>query len=250
MFNMRIIARIDIKNNFVIKGINLEGLRKVGDPYELITKYYEQGVNEIIIQDSVASLYGRNNLFDFIKSITKEIFIPITLGGGIRSLSDIEKALKSGADKVAINSKALEDPNFIKQASNEFGSSTIVSSIEAKKISDNLWEPYKFCGRERTNINIVEWIKIIQENECGEILLTSIDHEGTKQGFDLEMINSLYEIIEKPIIISGGCGSLNHLKEVFKEYKDEAIAIASVLHYKILEINDIKSITNEKNLHT
>ena len=133
MFNMRIIARIDIKNNFVIKGINLEGLRKVGDPYELITKYYEQGINEIIIQDSVASLYGRNNLFDFIKSITKEIFIPITLGGGITSLSDIEKALKSGADKVAINSKALEDPNFIKQASNEFGSSTIVSSIEAKK---------------------------------------------------------------------------------------------------------------------
>ena len=195
MFNMRIIARIDIKNNFVIKGINLEGLRKVGDPYELITKYYEQGINEIIIQDSVASLYGRNNLFDFIKSITKEIFIPITLGGGITSLSDIEKALKSGADKVAINSKALEDPNFIKQASNEFGSSTIVSSIEAKKISDNLWEPYKFCGRERTNINIVEWIKIIQENDCGEILLTSIDHEGTKQGFDLEMINSLYKIL-------------------------------------------------------
>ncbi len=247
---MRIIARIDIKNNFVIKGINLEGLRKVGDPYELIMKYYEQGINEIIIQDSVASLYGRNNLFDFIKSITKEIFIPITLGGGIRFLSDIEKALKSGADKVAINSKALEDPNFIKQASNEFGSSTIVSSIEAKKISDNLWEPYKFCGRERTGINLVDWIKTIQENDCGEILLTSIDHEGTKQGFDLEMINSLYEIIEKPIIISGGCGSLNHFKEVYKDYKDEAIAIASVLHYKILEISNIKSITNEKNLHT
>ena len=130
---MRIIARIDIKNNFVIKGINLEGLRKVGDPYELITKYYKQGIDEIIIQDSVASLYGRNNLFDFIKDITKEIFIPITLGGGIRSLSDIEKALNSGADKVSINTRALENPNFIKEASNEFGSSTIVSSIEAKK---------------------------------------------------------------------------------------------------------------------
>ena len=129
---MRIIARIDIKNNFVIKGINLEGLRKVGDPYELITKYYERGINEIIIQDSVASLYGRNNLFDFIKDITKEIFIPITLGGGIRSLSDIEKALSSGADKVSINTRALENPNFIKEASNEFGSSTIVSSIEVQ----------------------------------------------------------------------------------------------------------------------
>jgi cyclase len=247
---MRIIARIDIKNNFVIKGINFEGLRKVGDPYELITKYYEQGIDEIIIQDSVASLYGRNNLFDFIKDITKEIFIPITLGGGIRSLLDIEKALKSGADKVAINTKALEDSNFIKEASNEFGSSTIVSSIETKKISDNFWEPYKFCGRERTNRNVVEWIKTIQENGCGEILLTSIDHEGTKQGFDLEMISSVYEIIEKPIIISGGCGSLNHFKEVYKDYKDEAVAIASVLHYKILEISDIKNIINEKNLHT
>ncbi len=242
---MRIIARIDIKNNFVIKGINLEGLRKVGDPYELITKYYEQGINEIIIQDSVASLYGRNNLFDFIKEITKEIFIPITLGGGIRSLSDIEKALKSGADKVAINSKALEDPNFIKEASNEFGSSTIVASVETKKINDNFWEPYKFCGRERTNINVAEWIKTIQQNGCGEILLTSIDNEGTKKGFDLEMIDSVYKIIDRPIIISGGCGSLNHFKEVYRKYKDEAIAIASVLHYKILEIDDIKSIIDE-----
>ena len=247
---MRIIARIDIKNNFVIKGINLEGLRKVGDPYELITKYYERGINEIIIQDSVASLYGRNNLFDFIKDITKEIFIPITLGGGIRSLSDIEKALSSGADKVSINTRALENPNFIKEASNEFGSSTIVSSIEAKKISNNFWEPYKFCGRERTNIDVVTWIKTIQKNGCGEILLTSIDHEGTKQGFDLEMINSLYSIIEKPLIISGGCGSLNHVSDLYKDYKDEAIATASVLHYKILEIDDIKKLTDEKNLHT
>lgn len=250
MLIVRIIARIDIKNNFVIKGINLEGLRKVGDPYELITKYYKQGIDEIIIQDSVASLYGRNNLFNFINEITKEIFIPITLGGGVRSLSDIEQALNSGADKVAINSKALEDPNFIKEASNEFGSSTIVASVEAKKITDNIWEPYKFCGRERTGINIVDWIKIIQENGCGEILLTSIDNEGTKQGFDLEMIDSLYEIIDRPIIISGGCGSLNHFKEVYKKYKDEAIAIASVLHYKILEIDNIKSSINEKNMHT
>ena len=247
---MRIIARIDIKNNFVIKGINLEGLRKVGDPYELITKYYEEGIDEIIIQDSVASLYGRNNLFDLIKDITKEIFIPITLGGGIRSLLDIEKALNSGADKVAINSKALENSNFIKEASNKFGSSTIVASIEAKKISDNLWEPYKFCGRERTNINLVEWITTIQENGCGEILLTSIDHEGTKQGFDLEMINTFYDIIKKPLIISGGCGSLNHFSEIYKNYQDEAIAIASVLHYKMLKIDDFKNIVDEKNLHT
>ena len=186
---MRVIARIDIKNNYVIKGINLEGLRKVGDPVQLITKYYVNGIDEIIISDSVASLYGRNNLFNFIKEITKEVFVPITLGGGIRSLKDIEKALNSGADKVSINSKALENPTFLKEASNTFGSSTIIASVEAKKIGHMKWEPYKCCGREKTNRDLKEWIKTIQDKNCGEILITSIDHEGTKKGFDLEMLN-------------------------------------------------------------
>ena len=248
--NKRIIARLDLNNAQLVKGKFLEGLRKLGDPRPFIKKYYDEMIDEIILLDAVASLYDRNSNYDFLKEICKEFYIPITIGGGINSIKDVELAFESGADKVAINSKALEDPNFIKEASNEFGSSTIVASVEAKKITDNIWEPYKFCGRERTGINIVDWIKIIQENGCGEILLTSIDNEGTKQGFDLEMIDSLYEIIDRPIIISGGCGSLNHFKEVYKKYKDEAIAIASVLHYKILEIDNIKSSINEKNMHT
>ena len=159
---MRIIARLDVKNNFVIKGINFEGLRKIGNPLKLAKKYYEEKIDEIMFIDAVASLYNRNNLFDIINESTKEIFCPITLGGGIRSLKDIEKALKSGADKVAINSHAIENPQFIKLAVENFGSSTILVNIEAKKI-ENDWEIYKYYGRERTDIKLGSWIDTVQE---------------------------------------------------------------------------------------
>ena len=239
---MRTIARIDIKNHHVIKGINLEGLRKIGNPENIIREYYLNGIDEIIIIDSVASLYGRNNLFDLIQKITKDIFVPIVLGGGIRSLKDIENSLKSGADKVAINSKALENPNFLSEAVSNFGESTIIVNIEAKKIGENRWEPYKFCGREKTNLNLIDWINVIQDRGCGEILLTSIDKEGTETGFDIDLITNVYEIIKKPLIISGGCGNLNHIQQVKKKFKNLSVAIASVLHYKTLDICEIKKI--------
>ena len=204
---MRTIARIDIKNNYVIKGINLEGLRKIGNPVDIAKNYYAGGIDELLIIDSVASLYGRNNLFDLIKNITKDIFVPITLGGGIRSLKDIENALKSGADKVAINSMALENPNFLSQAVSNFGESTILVNIEAKKISKNKWEPYKFCGREKTNLDINNWISEIQKKGCGEILLTSIDKEGTETGFDIELLENVREKLKKPLIFYGWVGN-------------------------------------------
>ena len=238
---MRTIARIDIKNDSVIKGINLEGLRKIGDPVKIAKEYYASGIDELLIIDSVASLYGRNNLFNLIKKITNEIFVPITLGGGIRSLKDIENALNSGADKVAINSKALEDPNFLNEATSNFGESTIVANIEAKKITDSSWEPYKFCGRERTNFNVNDWINTIQDEGCGEILLTSIDKEGTEMGFDIDLIKNVYEIIKKPLIVSGGCGSLDDIIEVRKKFKNVSVALASVLHYKTLKISEINA---------
>ena len=239
---MRTIARIDIKNDKVIKGINLEGLRKIGDPINIVREYYKNGIDELLIIDSVASLYGRNNLFDLIKNITKDIFVPITLGGGIRSLKDIENALNSGADKVAINSMALENPKFLIEAISNFGESTILVNIEAKKIKENQWEPYKFCGREKTNLELNNWIKEIQDKGCGEILLTSIDKEGTETGFDIELIQSIEGIVKKPLIISGGCGNLEHIEELKKKFKKVSIALASVLHYKILEIFEIKKI--------
>ena len=241
---MRIIARLDIKNNYVIKGINLEGLRKIGSPKIIIEKYYKEGIDEIIIIDSVASLYGRNNLFSLIKDITKEVFVPITLGGGIKNIKDIEKALNSGADKVAINSAALENPKLIEEASNIFGASTIVSYIEAKKISSNKWEPYKYCGRERSNIDLIDWVKEIQKKGCGEILLTSVDKEGTELGFDIELIENIKKNIYKPLIISGGCGSVDDILNIQKRYPDDSVAIASVLHYEKVKISNIKKNIN------
>ena len=195
-----------------------------------------------MIIDSVASLYGRNNLFDLIKNITKDIFVPITLGGGIRSLKDIENSLNSGADKVAINSMALENPNFLSEAVSNFGESTILLNVEAKNISKNKWEPYKFCGREKTDIDVNDWINEAQNKGCGEILLTSIDKEGTETGFDIELLESVKKIVKKPLILSGGCGNLNHISKLKANYNNISIAVASVLHYKTLTISEIKKI--------
>lgn len=236
---MRIIARLDVKNNFVIKGINFEGLRKIGDPLKLAKKYYEEKIDEIMFIDAVASLYDRNNLFNIIDQSTKEIFCPITLGGGIRSLEDIDKALKSGADKVAINSHAIENPQFIKQAVENFGSSTILVNIEAKKIN-NVWEIYKFYGREKTGIKLLEWLDTVQEMDCGEIILTSIDKEGLQTGMDFELLDYINDKINRPLIFSGGFNNLDELKKI-KKHPFISISIASVLHYQTLKVQDIKN---------
>ena len=236
---MRIISRLDIKNEYVIKGINLEGLRKIGEPLKLAEKYYNHGTDEIIMIDVVASLYKRNNLFEVVKKASEKIFVPLTLGGGIRKIEDIEKALSSGADKVAINSFALENPNFISEAVKIFGSSTITSYIEAKKISERLWEPYKYSGREKTGINLFEWIKKVQDLGCGELLLTSIDFEGTQQGFDLELLEKIYKLINVPLIFSGGFGLLNHIKDL-ENYSNLSVSIASAFHYNKFRPVDLK----------
>ena len=236
---MRIIARLDVKNNFVIKGINFEGLRKIGDPLKLAKKYYEEKIDEIMFIDAVASLYDRNNLFNIIDQSTKEIFCPITLGGGIRSLEDIDKALKSGADKVAINSHAIENPQFIKKAVENFGSSTILVNIEAKKINND-WEIYKFYGREKTGIKLLEWLDTVQEMDCGEIILTSIDKEGLQTGMDFELLDYINNKINRPLIFSGGFNNLDELKKI-KKHPFISISIASVLHYQTLKVQDIKN---------
>jgi cyclase len=242
---MRIISRLDIKNEFVIKGINLEGLRKIGDPIKLANQYYLDGIDEIILIDSVASLYGRNNLFDVVKRTTENIFIPITLGGGIRNFKDIDIALNSGADKIAINSAGIDNPLFIKEAIKNFGASTITIYIEAKK-RGNVWEAYKHYGREKTGINVITWLEEVQNFGCGEILLTSVDQEGTRKGFDLELLNEIKHKIKVPLIFSGGFGKLQHLEDALKLTKNISFAIASAFHYKNIEI---KKIINEKNLY-
>lgn len=243
----RIIARIDIKNEYVIKGIQFDGLRKLGDPNEFAKKYYKQGADEIVFMDAVASLYDRNNLSNIIKKACEEIFIPITVGGGIRTINDIQNCLDSGADKVAINTQAIKDINFIKESSRIFGSQCIVGSIEAKK-NKNIWEAYIDNGREKTGKEVLSWVKELQDAGCGEILLTSVDRDGTKKGFDLELCKAISEIVSVPLIISGGAGCLSHIEDLCDHTAFNAVAFGSMLHYNNCSIEEIKKCARSKNL--
>lgn len=240
MNKIRVIARIDVKNEFVIKGIHLEGLRKVGDPNVLAKKYYEDGIDEIIFMDAVAAYYDRNSLSHIVEKACEEVFIPITVGGGLRTIEDINQALKSGADKVAINTKAIQNPAFITEASKIFGSQCIVASIVAKKLGSDKWEAYIDNGREPTGLDVVEWAKKLEELGAGEIMLTSLDMEGTKKGFDIELYQAIQNVVSIPIIASGGMGNIKHGIELLSNANVDAIATASIIHYNIDTIKNIK----------
>ena len=243
---MRIIGRLDIKGPNLIKAINLEGLRVVGNPNDFAVEYYKNGADELIFMDIVASLYNRNSLHDIIKLASKNIFIPFTVGGGIRSLDDALKIFDSGADKIAINTRAVQEPELINTLSKRFGSQAIVLSIEAKKISENKWEAYIESGREKTNLDVLNWAKKAADLGAGEILLTSVDKEGTCKGFDTDLIYSVSNSVNIPIIASGGFGDKKDLKAA-EESGADAIAIAHMLHYKKLSIKDVRkyAIDNE-----
>ncbi|NQY23166.1 MAG: imidazole glycerol phosphate synthase subunit HisF [Campylobacteraceae bacterium] len=248
MNKIRIIARIDVKNEYVIKGIQLEGLRKVGNPNVLAKQYYDDGIDEIVFMDAVAAYYDRNSLSEIIQKACEDVFIPITVGGGIRNIDDIQTALNSGADKVAINTQAINTPEFITKASKIFGSQCIVSSIVAKKISDNKWEAYTDNGREPTGKDVVEWAKEVERLGSGEIMLTSIDKEGTKKGFDIELNQAVSKSVSIPIISSGGMKNSDDVIELLLNTNIDAIATASTLHYKLESINDIKQKLIQNNI--
>lgn len=241
MTNVRLIPRLDIKGPNLIKGIHLEGVRVIGDPNEFARKYYEEGADEILYIDAVASLYGRDNLVDIVRHTTQDVFIPITAGGGVRTIDDIKALLLAGADKVSINTAAVKNPDLIRKASEHYGSQCIVLSIEAKKTGDSQWEAYTDNGREKTGMNAVEWAVRGVELGAGEVLVTSIDQEGTKKGFDLELTRAVSSSVDVPVIASGGMGTVDHLVEVVSEGKADAVAMASVLHYKNLGIEDIRN---------
>jgi imidazole glycerol-phosphate synthase subunit HisF len=247
MNKKRIIARIDVKNEHVIKGIQLEGLRKVGNPNEMAQRYYNEGIDEIIFMDAVAAYYDRNSLTDIINKACENVFVPITVGGGIRKIEDIQTALNAGADKIAINTQAVIDPSFLTRASEIFGSQCIVSSIDAKKISENKWEVYIDNGREPTGMDVVEWAKKVEDLGAGEIMLTSVDKEGTKRGFDIELYNAISEVVSIPTICCGGAGKKEHIADVISNKGVDAVALASVLHYNIESIKNLKEfLTNNK----
>jgi len=238
--NTRLIARLDIKGPHLIKSINLEGIRKIGDPNEFARRYYEQGADEIIYMDMVASLYGRNNLHEIVTTTAKNVFVPITAGGGVRSVSDAETLLHSGADKVAVNTVATQKPELISDIAARFGSQCMVLSIEAKKQDDGTWEAYVDCGRERSGLNAVEWAKKGAELGAGEILVTSIDQEGTRQGFDIELTRQISDAVNVPVIASGGFGQMDHLTSVVHDGKADAVAFADALHYNRMSLKDIR----------
>ncbi len=239
MRNIRLIARLDIKAPNLVKGIQLEGLRKLGDPNIFAKKYYQDGIDEIYFEDIVASLYERNSLVEIIKRTTENVFVPITVGGGLRNIDDISSALRSGADKVSINTAAIKNPEIIKKAAKRFGSQSIVLSIQAKKNS-NGWEAYFDNGREHSGIDAVDWASRGEELGAGELLVTSVDREGMAKGFDHELIKEISSNVSIPVIASGGMGKLDHLSDVIKLGGADAVAMAHVLHYEILTLNEIR----------
>lgn len=239
MLKPRLIARLDVKAPNLVKGIHLEGLRVMGDPQEFATRYYEQGANELIYIDIVASLYGRNNLTDIVRRAAENVFIPITVGGGIRSADDVKELLRCGADKVAINTMATKNPQLIKDVARRFGSQCMVLSIEAIKTPEGWWEVYTENGREKTGLNVIDWVQQGVELGAGEILLTSIDREGTRKGFDIELTRQIAQMVPVPVIASGGLGTLDHLTEVLEDGFADAVAVADALHYNRLSMADL-----------
>jgi cyclase len=243
----RVIARLDIKGPNLVKGIQLEGLRVIGDPSAHALRYYEQGVDELLYIDIVASLYGRNNLVDVVRKTAAEIFVPLTVGGGVRSIDDIRTLLRAGADKVAINTAAVGRPELISEAARVFGSQCIVGSIEAKRRVQGGWEAYTDNGRERTGRDVVEWTRRLVELGVGEVLLTSVDNEGMQRGLDLELIRAVGRDLPVPLIACGGTSSPANMAEGYAAGAD-AIAVAALLHYKKETVGTLKSGLRERGI--
>lgn len=236
--NIRIIPRLDIKGPNLVKGIHFEGLRVLGKPENFARYYYENGADELIYMDAVASLYGRNSLLDIVEKTAREIFIPLTVGGGLRSTDDIRAVLRAGADKVSLNTAAIACPDLIHKASHAFGSSTIVVSIEAIRKPDGAYEAYVNYGRDRTDIDVFEWAIRAVELGAGELMVTSINKEGTGEGFDLDLTRLIAESVSVPVIAGGGAGKINDLYNVLIQSKAEAVTIASILHYNFVRKNN------------
>ena len=249
MRNTRLIARLDIKGANLIKGVHLEGLRVIGAPNEHAKRYYEQGVDELIYMDCVASLYGRNHLGDIVKSAAEDIFVPMTVGGGIRSIDDVTQILRAGADKVAVNTAATANPQLITEIARRFGSQCMVLSIEAKQVGPEHWEVFTDNGRERTGLDVIEWVKRGVAMGAGEVLLTSVDREGTRKGFDIALVRAVTGEVAVPVIASGGMGKPEDLQEVVRDGGADAVAMADILHFQRATIGDIRDTARGAGLH-
>lgn len=240
MLTTRIIPCLDIKNGRTVKGVNFEGLRDAGDPVELAKRYSDEGADELVFLDITATLEKRKTLVELVKRIAKEINIPFTVGGGIKTVDEIEELLKSGADKVSLNSSIVKEPDLINRASKAFGAQAIVAAVDAKKNGDS-WSVYIKGGTENTGLDALEWMQEVEKRGAGEILLTSMDRDGTKSGFDTELLQKVNERVRIPVIASGGAGTIQHCIDAVKFAGADAVLAASIFHFKEIEINDLKS---------
>jgi cyclase len=245
---LRIIPRLDIKGPNLVKGIHLEGLRVLGKPADFAKYYYEEGADELMFMDVVASLYQRNSLHQIISDTAKKIFIPITVGGGLRTIQDIKDVLRVGADKVCLNTAAINNPGLIKEASRMFGSSTIVVAIEAIKESNGSYLAYTDNGREYTGVDVIEWAQQIDELGAGEIVITSVDREGTGQGFDLDLVSNIANRVSIPVVAHGGAGNKEHVVDMLSKGNVSSAMISSIFHYHFIKENDSKGSSAEGNV--
>lgn len=237
----RLIARLDIKGENLIKGVQLEGLRVIGNPKNFSSSYYAEGIEEILYIDSVASLYGRSYLDDILESVTRDVFVPITVGGGVRSLDDVRRILRLGADKIALNTEAVRNPPLVSEIAAEFGNQCVVASIQAKRGSPSNWEVLTDGGRERTGLDVCDWAEQLNLLGAGEILLTSVDMDGTKRGFDISLIERVRSVVDIPVIASGGLGTAEHLEALLTVVPEiDAIAVGAALHAGAVSVSDLK----------
>lgn len=235
---IRLIARLDVKGKNLVKGIQYEGLRKLGDPHDFAKRYYEQGIDELLYLDTVASLYGRNNLSDILQKTTQDIFIPITAGGGLRSVEDVGLVLKMGADKAAVNTAALHRPELISEMAKAYGSQCVVLSVQAKRWESG-WEAYFDNGRERSGKDALDWIRQAEHWGAGEVLITSVDAEGRQKGMDQELIAAVRQATELPVIAAGGVSCAEDIVKAANEGAD-AVSVASILHYDKTNVSALK----------
>ncbi|MCW8129553.1 MAG: imidazole glycerol phosphate synthase cyclase subunit [Planctomycetota bacterium] len=237
---LRVIPRLDIKAPNLVKGIRLEGLRVLGKPSDFAQSYFEQGADELIYQDIVASLYGRNNIVELVRETAERIFVPLTVGGGVRTIMDIQNLLRAGADKVCINTAATTRPAFIKEAAKIFGTQCIVVAVEAIRKPDGRWEAFTNNGREHTGLDARDWSMRAVDLGCGELLITSVDREGTKKGYDLDLIAAIAPNVPIPVLVHGGAGSLQDLVEAAKLGID-GLVVSSLLHYRVHTVAELKA---------
>lgn len=234
--NHRIIARLDIKGPNLVKGIQLEGLRVLGNPASFAKHYYKYGIDELIYIDTVASLYERNSLSNLVSQTAKSIFIPLTVGGGIRSIADINNLLRAGADRVAINTAAIKNPDFINEASNIFGASTITVNIEAIKSDNGDYYAFIDNGRQYTGVEVIKWAREVESRGAGEIIITNVENEGTGKGLNVDLIREISNIVNIPVVAHGGIGKKKHILEGISNGRADAIAISSLLHYNTIDL--------------